>query len=117
MDDRAASITDARTEHDVRLDQHILADDGVVGEENRFRRDHRHAGNHHFVAAALLPETLDRREFRPVVAAGHFHFRGLDGRDPAAQRTGDLDEIRQVVFALDVGCCRSGQADRAPCGR
>ena len=103
MDDRAALDGDAGAEDDVRLDHHVLADLSVEGEENRFRRDHRDAGDHQFMAAALLPDRSIRassaRLLQPVSSASG----ASTAMARAAARANDLDDVGEVVLALDVG--------------
>ena len=51
---------------------------------------------------ALLPEFLDKGQFSAVVAADQFRFRRIDGDSAAAEGTGDLDHVGQIIFALHV---------------
>ena len=103
MDNRAAFNGDARSEDHVRLDQDILSNLRIESQENGFRRDHRHTGDHHLVTAALLPDCLDHGQFGAIVAAGQFCLRRLNGDRLAAFGTNDFNDIGQVVFALGIG--------------
>jgi hypothetical protein len=54
----------------------------------------------------LTPESIiswRRRSFGAVVAAGHLDLRGIDGGDAPTKRTGDLNEIGQIIFTLGIG--------------
>ncbi|MNL36801.1 hypothetical protein D3C87_1589090 [compost metagenome] len=102
MNDRTRLDRHAGTENDVGFDQDILTDLRIKGKEYCLRRDHRNAVDHQFVTAALLPEPLDEGEFGAVVAAGQFLFRRIDGDGAAAERTGDLDDVSQIIFALHI---------------
>ncbi len=92
----------ARTKNDIGLDQRILTDHRIEGEEDSFRRDHRYAVDHQFMAAALLPEVFDKGQFGAVVAADQFCFRCIDGDGAAAERPGNFDHVRQIIFALHI---------------
>ena len=53
----------------MRLHDHVLAEPGVVAEEDRLGRDERHARRHGAVAQAVLDHALGCRELGPVVDA------------------------------------------------
>ncbi len=78
------------------------ADHRIMGEEDRFRRDHRDACQHHLAAAALLPELFDIGEFGTGVAAGQFGLGGHDDAGAAAIGARDFHHVGQVIFALGI---------------
>ncbi|MNT19222.1 hypothetical protein D3C72_1544730 [compost metagenome] len=102
VDDGARLDRDAGTDDDIRLDQNVLTDLRVEGEEDGFGGNYRNAVHHQFVAAALLPELLDKGEFGTVVAADQLGFRRVDGDGAASERAGDLDDVSQIIFALHI---------------
>ena len=93
---------DAGTEEDVRLDDDIAADLGVVGKPDGLRRDQRRALAHHGEARALLEDRLGGGELLARVDAQHIVFAARDDRGARAARTRDLDSVGEVEFALGV---------------
>ena len=102
---------DAWAEEDVRLDHHVAADDRVEGHIDRVGIDQRRAVRHQARAGPALVDGFGLRQLSTRVDAEHLVFRTRHDGGLQSARPGDLDGIRQVVFALGIGV-----ADRAQDG-
>src|SRR3546814_13839930 len=59
----------ARPEDDIGFNQHVLADERIMAEENRLRRNQGSTIAHHGKASAALPFRLAFSQFDPAVDA------------------------------------------------
>ena len=78
MDHRAVGDGDAGTDHHERLDRDVVAEFGVGGEIDGFRRDQRHAGIERRLAQPRLHHRFRFRQLRLGVDAAHFILAGFD---------------------------------------
>jgi len=57
------------------------------------------------VAAALLPKTFEKGQFRSSVTPNRFLLRRNNGHRAAAGLLRDLDQVGQIILTLGVGIC------------
>jgi hypothetical protein len=63
------------------------------------------------VARARLPNRLDLGQFSAGVATHHVFFRSLNGNAFQAARTGNLDDVGQIILTLGIVVADGIQAD------
>ena len=89
----------ARPEEHVGLDQHILADNGVVAEGYGLRRDQGRAAVHRAGTQAILQNGFGLGQLRAGVHAAHLVLGDDLERHAMARRARDLHGVGQVIFA------------------
>src|SRR5690606_3586277 len=92
----------ARTEPDIWLDDRVGANLRIMRQEHRFGRNHSDAFQHQVAAATSLPYAFRLSKFGAVVHAKRILERRLYRADRKTILDRDLDDLRQVIFALRV---------------
>ena len=99
VDRRAVGDLDAGAEDHVRLDRHVAAELGVVGEPHALGIDQRRAFVERLLAPAALPFELEVGELGAAVDAGGLVRIAFDDDRLPPLGGGDVDDVGQVIFA------------------
>ncbi len=99
LDHRTFRHFDAGTEYDVRLDRYVSREPCVVSEPHALRIDQRRALVEHLLAAAALPFELQMGELGAAVDPRRLVGVAFDDHCLAALGSGDIDHVRQIIFA------------------
>ena len=107
-----SSMTTPGADDDVRLDEHVLADPGVMAEEHGFRRHQRRALRHDLAAQTLLHRSFGLRKLGAGV-----HAENLIGVAAQHMRVesigfGQRYRIGEIELALGVGVADTRQKVR-----
>ena len=103
MDHSAVGDADAGADHHERLDRHVLAECGVGGKVDRFRRDHGHAGIECRLTQPRLHHRFGFGELGLGVDAAHFILAGFDHGGLQSKLAHDGDRVGEIILALAVG--------------
>ena len=97
-----SATLDPRAEHHVRLDGHVAAELGIVGEPHAFGVDQGCAFVEHLLAAPALPFELEMGELGAAVdPRGLIRIAQNCYRLPPL-RGGDVDDVREVKFSRSI---------------